>query len=439
MSLDERSEIFGREEEKIEEFGRKGCGYLGKVVSYPGDKYEEMGSVHLDLTSPHCMLVLGKRGTGKSYSLGVMIENFAELEKDIKERISLIVVDTMSVFHGLKTENNNENEVERLEEFNDLEPEDYREKVDIFMPGLSLEKYNEDEEPDYDHLLQFPLSEVDVSEWLSLFELKSTEPAGILLWDVLDDLKSKYDYFGFQDIYDELEGEGETGQAVKNFFKQIEELKIFTEKESSFRNLTTGGNISVLDMSYLGRLKGYDVRNLLISIIAKKLLQKRTLYSTLEMQAQAGMVDDELKDKVTENPIVYMMMDEAHLFLPNEEKTLSSDVLIDWVKLGRHPGLSLILATQEPSSLHDSAIRQSDIIMSHNLTSHDDIEALGKARQSYMSKGEDIQSKVSQMEHKRGLAVLFDDETRKMEMCRVRPRKSLHTGMDASALPEDRD
>lgn len=435
MNLDGRTEIFGRRKEKTKKANKKGCGYLGKIVSYPGDKYEEMGSVHLDLTSPHCMLLLGKRGSGKSYSLGVMIENFAELDEDVKENISLIVIDTMSVFHGLKTENCDQTELERLKDFNDLNSRDYEEEIDIFMPKLSLDKYSKNEKPDYDHLIRFPLKDVDITEWLSLFDLKPTEPAGILLWDVLNRLKEDYEYFSFQDIYDGLEDEGETGLALKNFFRQIEDLNIFTEEESSFKELTTGGNISVLDMSYLGRLKGYDVRNLLVSIIGKKLLQKRTLYSTLEMQAKAGMIGEELKNKVTENPLIYMMIDEAHLFLPKDKKTLSSEVLTDWVKLGRHPGLSLVMATQEPSAIHESAIRQSDIIMSHNLTSHDDIEALEKARQSYMSDGKDIKSRVSQMENRRGLAIIFDDKTRSMEMCMVRPRRSLHTGMDASALP----
>jgi hypothetical protein len=38
------------------------------------------------------------------------------------------------------------------------------------------------------------------------------------------------------------------------------------------------------------------------------------------------------------------------------------------------------------------------------------------------------------MEFKKGLAVLFDDKTQKIEMVRIRPRMSLHAGMDASAL-----
>lgn len=78
------------------------------------------------------------------------------------------------------------------------------------------------------------------------------------------------------------------------------------------------------------------------------------------------------------------------------------------------------------------------MIIAHNVTSEDDILALGKAKQAFMSHEKDIQKIVSTMEFKRGLAMVFDDKTRKVELCRIRPRLTLHTGMDATALkPED--
>ena len=153
------------------------------------------------------------------------------------------------------------------------------------------------------------------------------------------------------------------------------------------------------------------------------------------MQSEAGLIDIPVtKDITKEHPLLYMLIDEAHLFLPSDGKTFSSDVLIDWIKLGRHPGLSLIMATQEPSALHSAALRQADVIISHNITSQDDINALGRARQTYMSKSRSIDEIVSQMDPKRGLSVIFDDMKRKMEYCLVRPRMTLHTGLDASAI-----
>ena len=72
----------------VAQLAKEGCCYIGKIVTYPAGRYEESGSVYLDITSPHCMLVVGKRGTGKSYTLGVIAEGFGLL-LTISERIYL--------------------------------------------------------------------------------------------------------------------------------------------------------------------------------------------------------------------------------------------------------------------------------------------------------------------------------------------------------------
>jgi hypothetical protein len=438
-------EIFGRDKNLSKNLGTKGCGYIGKVVSYPAGRYEESGAVFLDVTSPHCMLVLGKRGTGKSYTLGVIAESFGLLEEKYRKRIAVIIIDTMSVFQSLKCANNNSSEIARLKDFQDLKPMDLDGYVKIFIPGLTHDKLKDEGfEIAYDDFLQLPLKDIDMHDWLSLFELKPTEPVGVLLMKVLDGLiRSKKD-FGFEDIYSEIDGQKadeHVKESLKNLFRITEQLKIFDKIGTPYNSIVKGGQISVLDISYLGRIGGFDVRNLIVSIIGKRLLSERTLYSTLEMQSEANLISEEIsKDIAEDHPLVYMIIDEAHLFLPSNEKTLASDVLIDWVKLGRHPGLSLILATQEPSALHESAIRQSDIMIAHNVTSSDDVAALGKAKQSFMTGSKDIQKIVSTMEFKKGLAVIFDDKTRKVEMCMIRPRLTIHSGVDASAVPpEDRE
>lgn len=439
-----REEIFGRDESLIKRVGKHGCCYLGKIVSYPAGRYEEGGAVYLDITSPHCMLVVGKRGTGKSYTLGVIAEGFDLLEKEVKERLAVLIMDTMSVFHSLKSANSNTYEIARLRDFSNLTPRDFRDHVKIFLPKLTIEKIQaEGKKVNFDNILQLPLKDITVHDWLSLLNLKPTEPSGVLLVKVIDALLGRGEDFGYEEIYENIEKDF-SDEHVKcsliNLFKMAEELKVFDKVGTNFESIVKGGQISVLDISYLGRISGFDVRNLILGVIARKLLSERTLYTTLEMQAEANLIEGEREDDITkEHPLVYMLIDEAHLFLPAQQKTLASDVLIDWIKLGRHPGLSLILATQEPSALYETAIRQSDIILAHNVTANDDIAALGKAKQSFMSGSKDIQKIVSTMEFKKGLAVLFDDKTRKMEMVMVRPRMSLHAGMDASALRKARE
>ncbi|MEE9150270.1 MAG: DUF87 domain-containing protein [Thermoplasmata archaeon] len=434
-----REEIFGREESLVERVGKKGCCYLGKIVSYPAGRYEESGAVYLDITSPHCMLVVGKRGTGKSYTLGVVAEGFGMLEEKVRERIAVLVLDTMSVFHSLKSVNTNQEETTRLGDFNDLKPRDFGDYAKVFLPKLTIEKIRaEGKEVSFDEVLQLPLRDISIHDWLSLLDLKPTEPTGVLLVKVIDALLSRGEAFGYEKVYEKIEqerAEDHVKSSLTNLFKMVEELKVFDKVGTPLKSMVKGGQLSVLDISYLGRIGGFDVRNLILGVIGRKLLSERTLYTLLEMQAEANLIDSELEESIAkEHPLVYMLIDEAHLFLPALQKTLASDVLIDWIKLGRHPGLSLILATQEPSALHETAIRQSDIILAHNVTASDDITALGKAKQSFMSGSKDIQKIVSTMEFKKGLAVLFDDKTRKMEMVMIRPRMSLHAGMDASAL-----
>jgi len=428
-------EIFGRETGLVNEIGLEGCGYLGKLVSYPGGRYEEIGSVFMDLTSPHCILVLGKRGTGKSYTLGVLAENFAMLKRKYRERISVIIIDTMSVFHSLKVQNHNRTEIAMLKDFNNMKPTGLGDFARIIVPKLAIDMLKENEfQISYDGVLEIPFNLIEPHDWLTLFGLSLTEPLGTHLIRAYDRLEERT----FSTLYEAIETTSDSdasAQPLLTLFHTLEGTGLFSNEKKDITDLSMGGKLSILDISSLKSVGGFDLRNLVVSVLARHLLHDRTVYSTIEMQSEAGLIDTMVAKNITEkHPIVYMMIDEAHLFLPKDRTTLSSDVLIDWIKLGRHPGLSLILATQEPSALHESAIRQSDMIISHNITASDDVEALGKAKQSYMKGDNDIQKIVSTMESKRGLAVIFDDRTQKVEMCRIRPRLSLHAGIDASAL-----
>ena len=435
-----REEILGRDTSLIERFGKTGCAYLGKVVSYPGGRYEEVGAVYVDITSPHTILVVGKRGTGKSYTLGVLAEGFGTLEEEYRNKISVLVIDTMSVFHSLKRPNSNPGEIDRMKEFGGIRPTGFAAWVKIFLPKPAIERLRkEGSDVHFDGVLAIALSQVDAAEWLTLFGIAPTTPPASLLIRVLDRLKRTGSAYGFRDIYRAIEEEKApegAREALRGLFVLVEALGVFDDVGTPLETIVVGGQLSVLDLSYLGRIAGFDVRALIVAILGRRLLTELTLYTTLEMQSEAGLIKTEIAKDITQrHPLVYMLIDEAHLFLPSDGRTLASDVLVDWIKLGRHPGLSLVLATQEPSALHPSALRQADLIIAHNVTSEDDVAALGKAKQTYMVGDQNIQKIVSVMETKRGLSVVFDDRSRKMVMCRVRPRLSLHSGVDANALP----
>ena len=70
----------------------------------------------------------------------------------------------------------------------------------------------------------------------------------------------------------------------------------------------------------------------------------------------------EVEEKM-EEPLVWLALDEAHELLPKEGKTAATDALITILREGRQPGISLILASQQPGKIHTDVMTQSDIVI----------------------------------------------------------------------------
>lgn len=73
-----------------------GAGPTGQLGTYRARDGSDGASVHLDLAHPHAALVVGKRGSGKSYTLGVLAEELADAEG-----VSPVVCDPMGAFSTL--------------------------------------------------------------------------------------------------------------------------------------------------------------------------------------------------------------------------------------------------------------------------------------------------------------------------------------------------
>src|SRR5690554_7331157 len=64
------------------------------------------GSVFLDATGSRAMLVCGKRGSGKSYTLGVLLEELVTVGSN---EVIPIIVDPMGIYHTMVKRNEREN------------------------------------------------------------------------------------------------------------------------------------------------------------------------------------------------------------------------------------------------------------------------------------------------------------------------------------------
>ncbi|MBI2005424.1 MAG: DUF87 domain-containing protein, partial [Candidatus Aenigmarchaeota archaeon] len=99
MPLEEKSfsivteTIVGRTKEDYEKFGNKATGYIGKHIVGTGEDAHLTTKVYIDLLKPHVILVAGKRGSGKSYSASVILEEFLSLPEEFRQKMAFVVFD----------------------------------------------------------------------------------------------------------------------------------------------------------------------------------------------------------------------------------------------------------------------------------------------------------------------------------------------------------
>jgi len=156
----------------------------------------------------------------------------------------------------------------------------------------------------------------------------------------------------------------------------------------------------------------------------------------LEIVKSAESISYKKEKKKKEMPMVWLIVDEAHEFLPKEGKTAASDALITILREGRQPGISLILASQQPGKIHTDVMTQSDIVIAHRITAKIDTEALKTLMQSYMRESLDI--KINNLPPYKGSAIIFDDVNERLFPMQVRPRFTWHGGKAPSAIKEEK-
>jgi len=80
--------IAGRSSKDKEKYELHGTIFIGKNYVKFGKDISLANEVYLDVASPHVILVAGKRGSGKSYTLSIIAEGLLDLPRDVSKNIS---------------------------------------------------------------------------------------------------------------------------------------------------------------------------------------------------------------------------------------------------------------------------------------------------------------------------------------------------------------
>ncbi|MBS3108080.1 ATP-binding protein [Candidatus Woesearchaeota archaeon] len=430
--------IIGRNESDRKKFGNKGVVYIGKSYVKMGQTTSLSNRLFLDVVRSHVVYVCGKRGSGKSYTLGVIAEGIVDLPEEIKNNISILLIDTMGIYWTMKYKNDKDEDL--LKQWGlEGRPLD----VKIYTPAGFFKKQKEDGIP-VDYSFTIAPKELNAEDWCLTFGLKENDPVSVLIESILYNFsENKIRDYSLEDIQKAVMKNKDVDRITRanaiNHLNAAKSWGIFSKEATPMKNLVKGGQVSVIDISVFSAAGGggWGVKALVTGLICKKIFEERMLERKKEeLEAiKIGYSYFSQKQSVKSKerlPQSWIVLDEAHEFLPKTGKNAATDALVTILREGRQPGVSLILATQQPGKIHTDVMTQSDVVISHRITAKPDVDALSSMMQSYLVS--DLMSYLNNLPSERGAAVILDDNSERIYPMRIRPRFTWHGGEAPTAI-----
>jgi hypothetical protein len=435
--------------------------FLGKLA-------EELceTDVWFDIDKEHVISIVGKRGSGKSYTLGCFAESLATTSEQIlKGKItrSSLLFDTINIFWtmayvpGNQTQKDIAKQKQLLEEWK-LSSADV--KVDIWIPaGFEMPETA---------FKTFKLSvpDLEASDWCYLLGYDMfRDLGGQLILETVDKVRlsgwtwverdandnileekvvAARNEYSIDDLIECIEHDKEItskteGYAVQSRRAVINNMRVFSRyplfsiKGTPLKDMFTPGRLTVL---LLGSVPS-DVRAAIVSVFVKNLLKLRseTSYYEKALLVQAGN-EKKLKEAIQKGiPRVTLLIDEAQNLLPSTMKTMFNEVIVKLVREGRNFGISVIMTTQQPTAIDSRVMAQVDTIISHKLVAISDLQYItqnlkSKDPSEITYKGDGLTSEELIRDLPVGYAYVSSTEAERSFILLVRPRVTVHGGFE---------
>jgi hypothetical protein len=435
---------------------------IGRLSEY-GPKLD----VFMDVGSEKVIAIFGKRGEGKSYTLGSIIEGLVTLKPGssisrLKERRAVLLLDTLNIYQWMNVS---------------LRPEHFSAYPEIKKQGQALLGWNVEPEElavkvwspaGFDRPLQrdpyekfyLRVCDFSIEDWGLLLGLDTVRDIkGQLLsevhskvtgtgWDSRDGRHvEKKESYAISDLLDCLDNDvdyqngayhRESVRAVRQQMLAFSRLDLFRGDGTPLCELLRPGQASVLLLNRLSQ----DMRGVLVSVLVRRLLSERGIASEATKnlmvnpnlgEPERSKIRDFLKTSV---PKTWVVIDEAQNVIPSEGKTFASASLVKLVKEGRNFGLSFVVTSQQPRSLDRSVMSQVETFVLHKLVSQQDIDYVMENMKCPFP--ETVKEDVRQLSPRelmrdigRGQVIVSDTNSPRAFVMQVRPRVSVHGGFEA--------
>ena len=349
--------------------------------------------VYLDVntfTTRH-IAILAQSGGGKSYDVGIIIEELLDKE------IPVIVFDPHGEYYTLKYPNDDEKDLNAMDYFN-ISPKGYK-NIIVYAPDPNIA-------PTADKKLQLRGYNLSLNEILELlpYELKGKH-IGIIA-EAIDRLEGEFD---LNLLKEEIKkDENDEKWEVIAMLEQVIAPEIFTQTPVSLEEIVRIGGASIINL----RGTPQWLKEVIVNRLIKDLFYARML----------GKV-----------PPFLIVLEEAHNFVPSGKKTICSEIIKTVASEGRKFGVGLCVVTQRAAKIDEDVLSQCGTKIIKRISSKADLEAILTSAETLEREFlEEIQRLPPWMSLVTGLT------TEVPLFVRVRVRKSKHGGVTPNILKEIR-
>jgi len=341
--------------------------------------------------------VLAKTGSGKSYVVGVLMEEL------IKRGVPIVVIDPHGEHGSLAKPNNSPHDQSARRRFG-VTPRNYGEHIVEYSPDIIA---NPDAAP-----FNIESRNLEVRDVVELLGGEVSNSQMGILHSVVRDLKDKgKDY----DLTMVLEAVRESASNAKwtlvSAIESLVSLGIFTGGGTSIESLVQPKKVSILN------LKGVspEVQQTVVSITARRLFEARKL----------GKV-----------PPFMLVLEEAHNFAPEKglATTASGMACRTIASEGRKFGMGLVVVSQRPAKVDKNVLSQCNTQIILKVTNPNDLKALASSVEGLTGDSEDEIQRLPV-----GVAFVSHPRISIPVLVEVRPRETAHGGESVDVMAAVRE
>ncbi len=297
------------------------------------------------------LAVLAKSGAGKSYAIGVLLEELTSYG------IPVVVLDPHGEYSSIKYPNTDKEDKKYLKSF-DIKAKGFASQVKELTANIQV---NLDAEQ-----IKIPIPQ-NATTLIENYPFKLTAAQQGLIYSLVNDLKEKKSHFSLEDISAELEfSDSNAKWKLISGIDSLQKLGLFSHNPTPASEIVKPNQITILNLK--GSPK--EIQETVANAIISELFEQR---------------------KVEEVPPFFLVTEEAHNFCPDRGfgEAKSSKVIRAIASEGRKFGLGLAIISQRPARVDKSVLSQCTSQIALQVTNPNDLKAISTSFEGVTSETEE--------------------------------------------------